>query len=162
VDERDKIFDRGLHPADRWAEARLSLQHQHAGNTPISLRGLTTGSAPHGVLKIHLHEAVKLPVSSAWAISSLGSLSFKMNARVAMLQIASQSLKQCQNGGGRMPRNPRPDQIGMGGRMLSVQVAGSPRNTQPTFKSSNTRFSHSSCPVFGCGTRRCFGNCRSY
>ena len=29
-----------------------------------------------------------------------------------------------------MPRNPRPDQIGMGGRMLSVQVAGSPRNTQ--------------------------------
>jgi len=30
--------------------------------------------------------------------------------------------------GGRMPRNPRPDQIGMGGRMLSVQVAGSPRN----------------------------------
>ena len=28
-----------------------------------------------------------------------------------------------------MPRNPRPDQIGMGGRMLSVQVAGSPRNT---------------------------------
>ncbi len=28
-----------------------------------------------------------------------------------------------------MPRNPRPDQIRMGGRMLSVQVAGSPRNT---------------------------------
>ena len=28
-----------------------------------------------------------------------------------------------------MPRNPRPDQIGMGGRILSVQVAGSPRNT---------------------------------
>ena len=49
-----------------------------------------------------------------------------------MLQIASQSLKQCQNRGGRMPRNPRPDQIGMGGRMLSVQVAGSPRNTHLT------------------------------
>ncbi len=53
-----------------------------------------------------------------------------MNARVALLQIASQSLKSCQNRGGRMPRNPWPDQIGMGGRMLSVQVAGSPRNTQ--------------------------------
>jgi site-specific recombinase XerD len=52
-----------------------------------------------------------------------------MNARVALLQIASQQLKQCRNGGGRMPRNPRPDQIGMGGRILSVQVAGSPRNT---------------------------------
>ena len=53
-----------------------------------------------------------------------------MNARVALLQIASQQLKQYRNGGGRMPRNPRPDQIGMGGRILSVQVAGSPRNTQ--------------------------------
>ena len=29
-----------------------------------------------------------------------------------------------------MPRNPRADQIGMGGRMLSVQVGGSSRNTQ--------------------------------
>ena len=29
-----------------------------------------------------------------------------------------------------MPRNPRPDQIGMGGRMLSESLAGSPRNTQ--------------------------------
>jgi len=29
-----------------------------------------------------------------------------------------------------MPRNPRPDQIGMGGRMLSESVAGSSRNTQ--------------------------------
>jgi len=28
-----------------------------------------------------------------------------------------------------MPRNPRPDQIGMGGRMLSESMAGSPRNT---------------------------------
>jgi hypothetical protein len=26
--------------------------------------------------------------------------------------------------GGRMPRNPRPDQIGMGGRMLSESLAG--------------------------------------
>jgi Integrase core domain len=52
-----------------------------------------------------------------------------MNARVAVLQIAAQQLKGPPNGGGRMPRNPRPDQIGMGGRMLSVQVAGSPRNT---------------------------------
>jgi hypothetical protein len=58
------------------------------------------------------------------------ALSFKMNVRVALLQIASQQLKQRRNGGGRMPRNPRPDQIGMGGRILSVQVAGSPRNTQ--------------------------------
>jgi hypothetical protein len=38
-----------------------------------------------------------------------------------MLQIASQSLKQCQNRGGRMPRNPWSDQIGMGGQMLSVK-----------------------------------------
>ena len=53
-----------------------------------------------------------------------------MNARVALLQIASQQLKYGPNGGGRMPRNHRPDQIGTGGRMLSVQVAGSPRNTQ--------------------------------
>ena len=52
-----------------------------------------------------------------------------MNARVALLQIASQQLKYGPNGGGRMPRNHRPDQIGMGGRILSVQVAGSPRNT---------------------------------
>jgi len=51
-----------------------------------------------------------------------------MNGRVALLQIASQSIK----GGDRMPRNPQPDQIGMGGRILSVQVAGSPRNTQRT------------------------------
>ena len=29
-----------------------------------------------------------------------------------------------------MPRNPRADQIGMGGRMLSVQVGGSSRNAQ--------------------------------
>lgn len=28
-----------------------------------------------------------------------------------------------------MPRNPRPDQIGIGGRMLSEWVAGSSRNT---------------------------------
>ena len=48
-----------------------------------------------------------------------------MNGRVALLQIASQLLK----GSGRMPRNPRPDPIGMGDRMLSVQVAGLPRNT---------------------------------
>ncbi len=34
-----------------------------------------------------------------------------------MLQIASQMLQQCRNGGGRMPRNPRPDQIGTGGRI---------------------------------------------
>ena len=29
-----------------------------------------------------------------------------------------------------MARNPRADQIGMGGRMLSVQVGGSSRNAQ--------------------------------
>ncbi len=31
-----------------------------------------------------------------------------------------------------MPRNPRPNQIDMGGSMLSVQVAGSPENTHLT------------------------------
>jgi len=40
-----------------------------------------------------------------------------MNVRVALLQIASQHPKSGQNGGGRMPRNPWPDQIGMGGRI---------------------------------------------
>jgi integrase len=38
-----------------------------------------------------------------------------------------------------MPRNPRPDTIGMGGRILSVQVAGSPRNTQLADKGINVR-----------------------
>lgn len=90
------------HPTGQLAVASSSLQHQRAGSTPISLHGPPTGFAPHGALKIHLTEAAKLPVSSALAISSLGSLSFKMNVRVALLQIASQQLKQRRNRGGRM------------------------------------------------------------
>ena len=82
------------HPADRPAEASLSLQGQRGGNTPISSHARHPNFAQLSDPKIHLIEAVKLPVSSALAISSLGSLSFKMNARVALLQIASQQLKQ--------------------------------------------------------------------
>ena len=41
-----------------------------------------------------------------------------------MLQIASQQLKQCRNGGGRMPRNPRPDTIGTGGRITPEYARG--------------------------------------
>jgi len=49
-----------------------------------------------------------------------------MNVRVALLQIASQHPKSGQNGGGRMPRNPWPDQIGMGGRITPEYASGKP------------------------------------
>jgi hypothetical protein len=71
---RETAAARGLHQTRRLAEASSSLQHPRAGSTPISSRGPPTGFAPHGVLKIHLIEVAKLPVSSALAISSLGSL----------------------------------------------------------------------------------------
>ena len=125
---RETAAARGLHQTRRLAEASSSLQHRRAENTPISSRGPPTGFAQHGVLKIHLIEAAKLPVSSALAISSLVSLSFKMNARVTLLQIASQQLKQCRNGGGGMPRNPRPDTIGTGGRITPEYAHGSIRS----------------------------------
>ncbi|HUS97065.1 MAG TPA: hypothetical protein VMX97_10030, partial [Hyphomicrobiaceae bacterium] len=52
------------------------------------------------------------------------------NRRVARLKIASQQRAVGWFRGGRILRNPRPDQIGLGGRMSSVRVAGSPRNAQ--------------------------------
>ena len=65
-ENRETGGSQGLHPTDRLTKASLSLQHRHAENPPISLLALTKGSAPHGGLKIHLHEAVGLPVSSAF------------------------------------------------------------------------------------------------
>ena len=60
----------GLNPTSPPAEASLSLQPPHVGNTPISSRDQRQGFAQPDGLKIHLIEAAGLLVSSALAISS--------------------------------------------------------------------------------------------
>ena len=103
-----------------------NAHHGRGLNTHAGLCDQSPNSAPSRASTNLQRTGAKPLVSSASIVSSLGSLPFKMNGKVARYRSPRSSASR----GGRMPRNPRADQIGTGGRIKSESPGGCARNAQ--------------------------------
>ena len=118
------------HPTAHRATASSNQHHGRGLNTHAGLCDQSPNPAPSRASTNLQRTGAKPLVSSASIISSLGSLPFKMNGKVARYRSPRSSASR----GGRMPRNPRADQIGTGGRIKSESPGGCARNAQYTSK----------------------------